>query len=893
MQMSEEEYLAHYGTKRHSGRYPWGSGGDDNSSGTRRSMTLLDHIAEMRKQGLSDTEIAKGLGMSTTEYRAQRSIANNARKASQISQAQRLKDKGYSNVAIGQRMGLNESSVRALLAPGAKDKADVLATVSNALQKRVDEVGFVDVGSGVEQHMGISEAKLASAVAVLKAKGYTVEKVQVPQLGTAPGKKTTVRVLAPPGTTYRDIASNITAIHQIQDFSDDGGHTMLGIKPPLSISSKRVAVNYAEDGGSHADGVMYVRPGVKDVSLGGSSYAQVRVMVDGSHYLKGMAMYKDDLPTGVDIMFNTNKSKADIGHDKLAAFKPLKKDENGNVDMDNPFGASLRRQIQEGGKVTSAMNIVNEEGNWETWSRNLPSQFLSKQSPTLAQRQLDMTYDAQKAKLDDIMSLTNPAVKQKLLESFADGADSAAVTLKAAALPRQASHVILPINSMKETEVYAPNFRNGERVALIRYPHGGTFEIPELTVNNRHPEARKALANTPDAIGINHKVAERLSGADFDGDSVTVIPMHGQNIKTTPALAGLKGFDPQHEYPGYEGMPPMTARQKATQMGLVSNLITDMTIKGAPPSELAQAVRHSMVVIDAEKHNLNWKLSAEQNGISNLMQKYQGRKQGGASTLISRASGRKEIPRQEPRSYKEGGPIDPKTGRLMFTPTGEINSKTGKLLTTTTTKLAAVSNAHELSSGTKIEDVYAEHSNRMRDLANMARKELVATPNIKVSDSAKKTYANEVQSLNAKLALAIRNRPLERQAQIFANAVVKAKTDAHPEIKDDAAQMKRVRSQALIGARIRTGASKSDIQLTESEWHAIQAGAISHSKLRDILNYADLDRVKELATPKTGPLMNTSTIARAKAMLASGHTQAEVAQALGVGLTTLKNGLKG
>ena len=48
-------------------------------------------------------------------------------------------------------------------------------------------------------------------------------------------------------------------------------------------------------------------------------------------------------------------------------------------------------------------------------------------------------------------------------------------------------------------------------------------------------------------------------------------------------------------------------------MGDVSNLITDMTIKGANNDELARAVRHSMVVIDSEKHNLDVKASARDN----------------------------------------------------------------------------------------------------------------------------------------------------------------------------------------------------------------------------------------------------------------------------------------
>ena len=63
------------------------------------------------------------------------------------------------------------------------------------------------------------------------------------------------------------------------------------------------------------DGVIEIRSGVDDLSLGDSHYAQVRILVDGNTYLKGMAVYSDDLPDGVDVMFNTNKKKRhpDIG----------------------------------------------------------------------------------------------------------------------------------------------------------------------------------------------------------------------------------------------------------------------------------------------------------------------------------------------------------------------------------------------------------------------------------------------------------------------------------------------------------------------------------------------------------------------------------------------------
>lgn len=882
--MDVGEYLAHYGTPRKSGRYPWGSGQDPYQNG----KDFLGMVDDLRKEGMSDTEIARGLGITTTQLRDARTIAKTAEKQGRIAEAQKLKDKGYSNIAIGRKMGLNESTVRSLLAPGQKDKANILRATSDMLKHQVDTKGYLDIGSGVEHHVGVSKNKLRTAVRALQDEGYTVHNISVEQLGT--GKNTTVKVLAKPGTTWGEVYKNRDNIKQIANFSDDGGRSYTSIQPPISISSKRVGVRYADQGGTAADGVIYVRPGVKDVSLGGANYAQVRIAVDGSHYLKGMAMYRDDLPDGVDLLFNTNKKNTGNKHD---AMKPMKD------DPDNPFGASIAKQIHEtlpSGKkrVSSSMNIVNEEGNWSDWSRNLSSQMLSKQAPSLARAQLGMAYDRKNQEFDDIMEMTNPVAKKRLLESYADDADSSAVHLKAAALPRQGSHVILPVNSMKETEVYAPNYQNGERVALIRYPHGGIFEIPELTVNNRHPEARKLLGNAPDAIGIHSKVAERLSGADFDGDTVLVIPNNKRSVKTEPALEGLKGFDPQAAYPGYEGMRKMTARQKAIEMGQVSNLITDMTIRGATSAEKARAVRHSMVVIDAEKHGLNYRQSAIDNGIAQLKSKYQGKASAGASTLISRASAEVRVPERKPRPVSEGGPVDKATGRKVYVDTGATyRNRAGKEVpkTISSKKLAETEDAHTLSSGTPVEKIYADHSNRMKELANRARLEALRTERMKYSPAAKKAYAQEVAKLEADLNLALRNSPLERQAQILANAQVRQKRAANPDM--DAAELKKVKAQALTDARIRTGAKKQQIEITDRQWEAIQAGAVSNNKLQQILNNADLDRVKQLATPKTKTLMSTAKINRAMALLNRGYSQAEVAAALGVSVSTLKRGVSG
>lgn len=885
MEIHEDDVL-HYGILRKSGRYPWGSGANS-ANVVQRSMGFQDYVESMKASGLSEVEIAKGVGMTTTELRATRSIARNQIKQDQISRAQRLKDKGYSNVAIGEKMGLNESSVRALLAPGEREKADALTAISDMLRQQVAEKTFVDVGKGVSNQLGISDDRLNTAISMLRAEGYEVHTVKEDQAGTA--HKTTYRILVPPGVTQRDVFLNKANIQQINSISYDNGRTNLGIHPPLPISLDRVGVVYGKKG-SEKDGVMYVRPGVDDVTLGAASYAQVRVQVGKTHYLKGMAMYSKDMPDGVDILFHTNKD--DTGN-KLDALKKL------SDDPDNPFGAVIkaggqRVEYDRHGKphVTSVMNILNEEGDWGKWSRNIASQVLSKQSPTLAKRQLAKAFDSKKEEFDEIMAMTNPVVKKKLLEEFADSADSASVHLKAAALPRQSTHIILPIPSMPEHQVYAPNYKDGETVVLIRYPHAGRFEIPELTVNNSHATAKRSLGQARDAIGIHPKVAEKLSGADFDGDTVLVIPNGNGEIKAAPALEKLRGFDPKKSYPKYDGMPVMTSEQKGLEMGRVSNLITDMTIRGASPDKIARAVRHSMVVIDAEKHELDYRRSAIENGIPALMQEFQGRSGGGASTLISRAKSKVLVPERKARTAAKGGPIDPETGQRVYEETGATRTtksgdKTPKL--TRTTKLAETQDAHTLSSGTIIETIYADHSNSMKALANRARLESLKTPPLVKSPSAAKVYEAEVRSLNAKLDASQRNAPLERQAQIIAAHTYRLKKQAAPDM--DPATRKKVKGQALQEARNRVGAERKPIIITDSEWAAIQAGAISTSRLSEILDRADSDRVKALASPRSVKLMDPATTTKAKAMLNNGATRAEVAEALGVSLTTLDEGI--
>lgn len=882
MHIDADEYFAHYGTPRHSGRYPWGSGGDNPDN--QRNRDFLAEVKALEKQGMSQTKIAEGMGMSTTELRAKKSIAKNQEKAANIAQATRLKDKGMSTNAIAKQMGHPEPTVRNWLKPGEADKTDVITNTANLVRERVDEAKIVDVGKGVENYLGVPNTRLNTSLEMLKQEGYGVYTFPGPQVGS--DKNTKMKVIAVPGISQKEVWERRHEVALFNRYSEDGGREYgPPPMPPIPISPRRVGVKYAKDGGGEADGVIYVRPGVKDLDIGASNYAQVRIQVGQKKYLKGMAIYKDDLPAGVDLLFNT--SKDDTGN-KLDAMKDL------TDDPDLPFG-SIVRQVWDtpdgkwikGAKVKSAMNIVNDDEDWTKWSRTLSSQFLSKQKPILAKSQLDMTYERRQNELAEIKSLTNPTVRKKLLNQFADSTDSASVHLKAAALPGQGVRVLLPVSTLSPTQVYAPGYTNGDRVVLVRHPHGGTFELPELVVNNRHPDSKKLLGDAKTAIGINHKVALQLSGADFDGDTVLVIPNKGNRVNVSPPLDGLKGFDPHRQYPEFPGMKPM--RNTQTEMGKISNLITDMTIKGASHEEIARAVRHSMVVIDAEKHNLNHRLSYNDNNIKELKAKYQRQPDGssGAATLISRAKSEVRVPQREERKPSLGGPVDPRTGEKVYTPTNRKHWKTGQPLTTKTTRLAEAKDAYTLSSGTHIENLYADYSNKLKGMANQARLEALRTPSSDWIPSAKKTYASEVSSLNSKLDTAKKNKPLERQAQLIADANIRMKKQYNPTLKDDKKNLKKVEQQAINTARHRVGAGKERIEINQREWDAIQAGAISDSKLTEILNHADMEIVRQLATPRTNAMMTDTMLTRARVMAGTGATRSEIAAQLGVSVSTL------
>ena len=885
MDLVEEDILMHYGVKRRSGRYPWGSGDNPYQHGG----DFLARVEELQRLGKTEKQIADELHLSTTDLRMQVRVAKHERRALQADRARSLREDGKTLDEIASILGYaNDSSVRALLNENTAANKNKAQATAEILKKELAEKGAIDVGTGVERQLGVSTGVLQEALFILETEGYNRYGVGVPQVND-PKKRTITPVISVPEIDQREVYQNLDLVKSVGDYhSTDGGESWDKREYPASIDSSRVKILYGDEGGALKDGVIEIRRGVADLDLGDSHYAQVRILVDGTHYLKGMAMYSDDMPDGADIVFNTNKH---TGTPKMDVLKKIQD------DPDNPFGALIKANGQshyidaDGNEKLSAINKLKEEGDWDKMSKNLSSQFLSKQPIQLIKKQLDLTYADAADEFSEICSLNNPTVKRKLLLDFADECDSAAVHLKAAALPRQSTKVLLPLNAMKETEIFAPNYRDGEKVVLIRYPHGGTFEIPELTVNNKNPTAVSVLGkNIRDAVGINPKVAERLSGADFDGDQVVVIPTGGRvKIQSTPALKDLKDFDPKTDYSteGKTGVR-LLAKGAATQrqMGEISNLITDMTLKGATEPEIARAVKHSMVVIDAAKHKLDYRQSEKDNGIAELKKKYQGfddetGHHGGASTLLSRRKQDVEVPERQ-----GSGVIDPLTGKVVYKESGRtyVDPRTGKTVAATTKvkRILAVDDVRSMSSGTLQEEAYADYANKMKDLANKARLEYKATPTLKRSASAAKAFEPEVNRLMAALKVAQLNAPLEREAQRIANARVKAKVQANNITDKD--EISKIRRAAISDARNSTGASgkRTRITISDGEWTAIQSGAISDTTLSEILRYAEPKTVRERATPRRTTQLSDARISRIKAMANSGHTNAEIAEALGI-----------
>ena len=657
-----------------------------------------------------------------------------------------------------------------------------------------------------------------------------------------------------------------------------------------------------------------------DLWLGpNTSYSQVRINVDDQYYLKGMAIYSNDLPKGVDVRFNTNKAE---GAPMSKVFKPMKREkklENGDpdpnspVDWKNPFGAAIMSEEKggqydytdkDGTKKQSLINKVNSEGSWAEWNRSFIPQFGSKQPRELIEKQLNWEYEDRLAELEDLKKITNPVVKRDLLNDFANSCDTNSADLRGHALSRQTQRVLLPIESLKTAfteageelptsrsvynECYAPGYHDNEHLALIRFPHNGPCEILECVVNNQNKQAIETFAKyggERDVIAINPRGAIKLSGADFDGDSVCVIPAKG--IQIEPLMREMAGFDGKLQYPYREGIKVCDHKTKGREMGTVTNLIADMGQMGASNEEMARAIKYSQVIIDAEKHKLDWQRAKEELKIKDLYKFYTGRSEGGAKTFVTRAKSKRE--------YDEVGAdkkIDPETGNVILRETGHTHKKWLPPDENGNFEFVYEKNKTKMKRAMRVDDaydllstpghpetaywqevVYADFSNQMKDLARQARLEILATKNDPINKESVKTYAKEVAELDKKLDKVKSQIQYEREAQRVATYELKAIKETYGKMEKDEESKKK--AQLLSSARraIYPKGKREKIDITDREWEAIQANAISATKLKEILNQADDDQVRSYATPKNpqNRVLSDARIRQIQRMYNSGN----------------------
>lgn len=950
------DYLMHYGKAhdenppgRGSGLYPWGSG--KNPYQHLENGTLKTYTGHLKEKGLTEKQIADELGISTNELRSLETIETNRKKIKQYYEVRkRYYEDGETNKSqIARDLGVTEGTVRNYLDEAKKDAVFELNNICDNLKNEVKKKKLLDVGDGSELVLGIKPTKLDAALTKLDLEDdLHCVNIYLDQFGTK-NNQTTVKILCPKNIDKKYIYDHLKDIHSIDESKrvDTDGTVKVGAVNPRSVSRDRIKVMYDEDGGSEKDGVIELRRGVDDISLGRANYAQVRIAVDDKMYMKGMAFYNDEtfkkMPKGIDIVYYSNKKRGtpDIEGDSTV-FKALKD------DPENPFGATIKGLYDEdrkpedrdlkltqryyidkdGKKQLSCINVISEEGTWSGWSRTLSSQFLSKQSPQLAQRQLDIQYKKSLADFDDIMKITEPTIKKKMLEDFAEDCDSSAVDLKAHALPHQTTAVLLPVTSLKDNEIYAPNYKTGDHVILVRHPHEGIYQIPYLTVNNNNKEGKSVINNSPDAVGINSHVAEQLSGADYDGDSAMVIKADNQKFRIQAPIKELVEFNtkiyklPKVKDPktGEEKYiyPPLAEKRKGLMMGIASNLITDMTLAKAPDEELIRATKYSMVIIDSVKHKLDYKQAYKDLGIADLQRKYRGKVNGGAATIISRAKSpvtineRKRFPKIDPETgkniWEETGHLEPdrRVKRVVDPETGKkvdaIDPKTGKKIYETVgmkpvtqeiPKMMYYDDAYALTSDGKgerykMEGIYANYANQMKELANRARRESLGVVSRAYSPSAAETYKDEVESLRTKYLLSKQNQPRERLATIISNADYKVKVGEDPSIKDDPDRKKKVKQQCLASARAQAGAHSVKMDITDREWEAIQSGAIRKTELEKMLYKVDDTRLKQLATPKnSNNMLSSNKIALIKAYKRSSMTNADIAEMLGISVSTV------
>lgn len=751
-----------------------------------------------------------------------------------------------------------------------------------------------------------------------------------------------------------------------------------------------------------------------DLSLGNARYAQIRIAVEGNRYIKGMAVYTEGLENDIVVNSNKASKKGVDGalkqmernKDGTIADNPFGASTvNAQTVMRDRFGKPILDA--DGNQIKSAINFVGAdkndahiEGRWGQWSKNLPAQFLTDLPYNVIKKQLKLQAQIYEENLKEIQSLNNPTVKKNLLIDYGDQLDSASCELKGAPIGGQKTRVLLPMPSLKDNECYCPGLDNGTTVALARFPHQGRWEIPILKVNNNNPEGRAMIGDGADAIGLNHHNHGVLSGADSDGDTCIVIPMTKKNKATgefdkavevynMPSPEGkmyignnkdtdyvnvrISEFDTSAAYgldnprfanmyrtkidknTGKEVKEPTykyfkTESAKGKEMGVISNLLQDMRLKGCTDiDELIRADMYSMVVIDAKKHKLNYEQAKADYGIDELVNKYQRKivngveKVGGASTLITQASSPSNQNLRAVWKGTEKGAIDPETGKKIFKApfkTTEVKATgpefvrvpgsnrylkdaegnkiqatwTGKVVQNedgsysyepgtgkgkwvykeqdrkeNIPKMQLTDDAHTLLSSkpNKIELLYADYANHCKALANQARKLSLQEKAIEYNPEANKKYATEVKELNEALINAKKNAPRERAAQILATSEYHAILNAKGSEMDNE-DKRKLKGQCLSSARKRCNANKDRVQFTEKQWEAINAGAIKKTTLDDLLKNADKDNYMQLALPKQSRISDSKK-ASILNLYAAGWSYEQIAEREGISTGSVSN----
>lgn len=119
------------------------------------------------------------------------------------------------------------------------------------------------------------------------------------------------------------------------------------ILEPVSIDKDRVLMKHCEE----KDGLIELRKGVSDISIGDALYAQVIIRYDEDHYIKGMAVYSDDVPTGFDVVVNYGPKDPVCPMANRCAF---------SANDHRP----IKQQFYDNNTKLSPINIIALEGDW-------------------------------------------------------------------------------------------------------------------------------------------------------------------------------------------------------------------------------------------------------------------------------------------------------------------------------------------------------------------------------------------------------------------------------------------------------------------------------------------------------------------------------------------------